>query len=214
MERACQEEVPIMYARSLACGTRASPASVTPWMVAGEVVLPRGFAHVSVVVEPNLRNPKIQDLRDLPPNPATQTRKSGKSTFTQKQEIVKFKFSHTAAAAHAPNRQAVRFLYTAAAATPFQPHPTSHHHSGRSTGNRTSIHTMKRSRTCQCLVELDSPKRTRSTPDLAALRRKHNSFERRERTLDDSMMTASAAGLDGPLHILWRASSQIGRAHV
>lgn len=135
-------------------------------------------------------------------------RESGRSTFTQKQE----KSGSSSLATHAPiekiepqhsnnyssgsnNRQGL----LQASCHPFPPRPSD---------CKVLLHTMKRSRTCQCLVELDSPKRTRSTPDLAALRRKHHIFER-ERTLDDSMMTASV-GLDGPLHILWRASSPVG----
>lgn len=35
---------------------------------------------------------------------------------------------------------------------------------------------MKRSRTCQCLHELDVPKRSRSTPDLGALKRAKEVF--------------------------------------
>lgn len=73
-----------------------------------------------VIVEPNLRDRKIQDLRDLPPSPATQTQKSGRSTFTPKpRKNVKFKFSHTRT-----EQTSTTFSYTAASS---QSHPTSHH---------------------------------------------------------------------------------------
>lgn len=76
----------------------------------------------------------------------------------------------------------------------------------------TPRRTMKRSRTCQCLVELDTPKRTRSTPDLGALQRRRAVFGSQQNFLDSSpaMIATSHAGLDAAMRLFQQPVSSSG----
>lgn len=75
-------------------------------------------------------------------------------------------------------------------------------------GRRACRTTMKRSRTCQCLVELDTPKRSRSTPDLGVLQRKHDVFGRRQNPPNAPI--AASAGLDAALRFFRQAVPKPG----
>lgn len=61
---------------------------------------------------------------------------------------------------------------------------------------------MKRSRTCQCLQELDAPKRSRSTPDLGVLQRKNEVFG--ARVARNNYYEPATLGVDSALRLLLR----------